>query len=127
MQILNTLKRLFTWWGGQTINTQLWTWRHGRRVGEDAQGNIFYTDAAGKRRWVIFKEDAEASKISADWHGWLHHTWDEPPTTRPLVTRPWEKPHLANMTGTAAAYGPAGSILRAAPADRTDYEAWTPE
>ena len=36
------LLSLLTWWNGQTLNTQLWTWRKGVKVGEDSQGNIFY-------------------------------------------------------------------------------------
>ena len=32
-----------------------------------------------------------------------------------------------NLTGTAMAYAPAGSIRRGAPAERRDYEAWSPE
>ncbi len=127
MGLLNILKRSLTWWGGQTLNTQLWTWRHGVKVGEDAMGNVFYRDVADKRRWVIYKDDAEASKVGPEWHGWLHHTWDEPPTLKPLAHKPWEKPHLENMTGTAMAYVPPGSIRRADPVARTDYEAWTPE
>jgi NADH:ubiquinone oxidoreductase subunit len=44
-----------------------------------------------------------------------------------LVHKEWEKPHQENLTGTAAAYAPAGSIRRAQPADRSDYDAWVPE
>ena len=127
MGILNTLLRAVTWWNGQTLNTQFFTWRKGKKVGEDDAGNIFYQTADGKRRWVIFNGKAEASKVSPDWHGWLHHTWDEPPTDAPLVHKSWEKPHSENLTGTDMAYAPAGSIRRAAPADRRDYEAWQPE
>ena len=127
MGFLNTVKRLFTWWDGQTIGTQLFTWRHGVRVGADSQGNIFYRNADDSRRWVIFADDAEASKVNADWHGWLHKTFREPPTDRPLPHKAWEQPHLPNLTGSAAAYAPAGSIRRADPAKRSDYEAWTPE
>ena len=127
MGVLNFIKRLFTWWDGQTIGTQLWTWRKGERVGEDAQGNIFYRNADDSRRWVIFKGEAEASKVSPEWHGWLHRTWDEPPTELALPHKAWEKPHQENLTGTVAAYAPAGSIRRGAPAERSDYEAWTPE
>jgi hypothetical protein len=29
------LLRVFTWWNGQTLNTQLWTWLYGEVVGED--------------------------------------------------------------------------------------------
>lgn len=121
------LKRLLTWWNSQTIGTQIFTWRKGIRVGEDAQGNVFYQTAGGKRRWVIFNGEMEASRVSPDWHGWLHFTWDQPPTEAPLARKPWERPHEENLTGTAAAYAPPGSIRRAEPAPRRDYEAWSPE
>ncbi len=127
MGILNTLLRAVTWWNGQTLNTQLYTWRKGVKVGEDDQGNTFYVSRDGKKRWVIFNGEAEASRVSPDWHGWLHYTYDEPPTDKPLPHKSWEKPHSENLTGTALAYAPAGSIRREAPAERSDYEAWSPE
>ncbi len=127
MGILSSVLRAVTWWNGQTLNTQLWTWRKGVKVGEDAQGNRFYETRDGKRRWVIFNGDVEASRIDPDWHGWLHRTWDEPPSKTPLKHKAWEKPHVPNLTGTGAAYAPPGSIRRAEPAARSDYEAWTPE
>lgn len=126
---MNFILRLLTWWNGQTIGTQLFTWRRGQRVGADAQGNVFYQTRDAKRRWVIYNGESQASRVSPDWHGWLHFTWDQPPTTQPLAHKPWEVPHHENLTGTAAAYAPAGSIRRAgaaAPA-RSDYEAWRPE
>ena len=118
---------LFTWWHGQTLGTRLFTWRKGVKVGEDEQGNIFYEMRNGKRRWVIFDGEPEASRISPDWHGWLHFTWDEPPTKAPLVHKAWEKPHQENLTGTNLAYAPAGSIRRPLSQERSDYDAWTPE
>jgi NADH:ubiquinone oxidoreductase subunit len=127
MGLGNFLLRAVTWWNGQTINTQLFTARHGVKVGEDAQGNVFYRSKDGRRRWVIYNGEMEASRIGPDWHGWLHHTWDTPPTEAPLPRKPWEKPHLENLTGTEAAYAPPGSIRRGAPEPRRDYEAWTPE
>jgi len=127
MGILNTLVRALTWWNGQTLNTQLWTARNGVRVGEDDQGNVYYRTKDDARRWVIFNGEAEASRVSPDWHGWLHRTWDEPPTDKPLVHKPWEKPHQENLTGTALAYAPSGSLRRAHPEARADYEAWSPE
>jgi NADH:ubiquinone oxidoreductase subunit len=127
MGILNTLLRAVTWWDGQTLNTQLYTARKGVKVGEDDQGNVFYETKDGKRRWVIYNGEVEASRISPDWHGWLHHTFKEPPTNRPLAHKDWEKPHMENLTGTAMAYAPQGSIRRAEPSERRDYEAWVPE
>ena len=127
MGILNTLLRAVTWWNGQTLNTQFFTWRKGVKVGEDDAGNAFYKTTDGKRRWVIFNGEAEASRVSPDWHGWLHHTWDEPPTDAPIAHKDWEKPHQPNLTGTAMAYAPQGSLRQGQPKQRQDYEAWSPE
>ncbi len=122
---MSLLKQALSWWNGQTIGTRLWTWRRGTEVGRDDLGNIYYQD--GARRWVIYLGESDASKVAPEWHGWLHHIWAEPPTVRPVPNKPWEKPHRPNMTGTPAAYAPAGSLRRATPEARTDYEAWSPE
>jgi NADH:ubiquinone oxidoreductase subunit len=37
---MSLLAQLFTWWNGETIATRFHTWRKGKRVGEDQQGNI---------------------------------------------------------------------------------------
>lgn len=124
---MNFILRMLTWWNSETIGTQLFTWRNGVKVGEDDEGNVFYQTSDGKRRWVIFNGKTEASKIGPDWHGWLHHTWDEPPTKAPLRHRSWEKPHLANLTGTPLAYAPPGSLRQPRPESLRDYEAWSPE
>ena len=64
-----------------------------------------------------------------DWHGWLHHTFEEPPTKAPLKRQAWEKDHLPNMTGTINAWRPKGSISRGGERQKAtgDYEAWRPE
>ena len=124
---MGLMAQIFTWWNGQILGTRFFTWRKGALVGEDADGNLFYASADGAKRWVIFNGEAEASRISPDWHGWLHHTFKEPPTSAPLPRKDWEKPHLPNLTGTEAAYRPAGSIARKEPADRRDYDAWVPD
>ena len=124
---MSFLKRLVTWWNGQTLATQVYTSRNGVKVGDDDQGNIYYETRDGKRRWVIFNGEAEASRVPPEWHGWLHHSWDEPPTKAPLKKKAWEKPHQENLTGTPSAYAPAGSIRKAQPVIRADYEAWQPE
>jgi NADH:ubiquinone oxidoreductase subunit len=124
---MSFLLRTLTWWNSQTLNTQFWTWRNGNKVGEDAEGNVFFQSKDGKRRWVIYKGEAEASRVSPEWHGWLHHTWNEPPTKAPLPHKTWEKPHQANLTGSDGAYHPAGSLYRADTEKRRDYDAWQPE
>lgn len=124
---MGLLKELFTWWDGQTLGTRLFTARNGQKVGEDEQGNVFYQTRDGARRWVIYNGEIEASRVSPEWHGWLHHTFEAPPTEQPLPRQPWQKPHKPNLTGSPAAYHPPGSILSSAPARRKDYDAWTPE
>jgi NADH:ubiquinone oxidoreductase subunit len=71
------------------------------------RAKVFYQTRDGKRRWVIYNGEMEASRVSPDWHGWLHFTWDEPPTKAPLKHKPWEKPHQENLTGTEACLCPA--------------------
>ena len=126
---MNFILRLLTWYHGSTIGTQIFTARFGEKVGEDADGNVYYQKDGGKRRWVIYKGDVEATRVSPEWHGWLHHTWDETPSEAPLIRKVWEKPHLPNLTGSALAYHPPGSILspETRPLARGDYEAWSPE
>jgi NADH:ubiquinone oxidoreductase subunit len=119
---------LFGWWHNATWGTSLFTWRKGEQVGTDEQGNRYYHERGGKRRWVIYNGDIDASRVPPEWHGWIHHTVNAPPTEKPLVTKAWEKPHQPNLTGTALAYAPAGSLN--ASGKRThavvDYEAWKP-
>lgn len=128
--------QFFTWWNSKTIGTSFTLWRRcARLVGEDEQGNRYFEEkeptleGAARRRFVVYHGVAEGSRVPADWHGWMHHTFDEPPTVAPLTRRAWENDHLPNMTGTPLAYHPPGSLsLDGGPADvADDYEAWTPD
>jgi NADH:ubiquinone oxidoreductase subunit len=123
------LLQFFTWWNGQTLGTRFWTWRHGNFVGEDEVGNRYYSERNGTRRWVIYNGTAEASAIPPGWHGWMHHRVDTPPPSESYKAREWQKPHQANLTGTAYAYRPKGSILGAPQRPLTDgeYDAWKPK
>lgn len=134
--MLNLLKSIFTWWNGATFGARFHINRRGVFVGADELGNRYFeardnSDSYDKRkrRWVIFNGYAEASKVSPDWHGWLHYTFDEPPTLEPLLRRSWEKDHEPNLTGTIHAYKPAGSLGRGGERQRAtgDYQAWTPD
>jgi len=118
---------LITWYHSETLGTRLMTRFRGIKVGEDDAGNRYYRNRDDSRRWVLYADEPEASKVPAEWHGWLHHTFNENPAEQPLAHKAWEKPHHDNLTGTALAYVPAGSIRREAPAERRDYEAWQPE
>jgi NADH:ubiquinone oxidoreductase subunit len=130
------LLRLFTWWNGQTIGTQWWTWLYGEYVGDDEFGNRYFRTRGGKidptlgfeRRWVIYRGIVEASKVPPGWHGWLHHIVDVLPTEDPVKPYPWEKPHLPNLTGSPATHRPSGSTLAQGrrPKATGDYQAWSP-
>ena len=132
---MQVLKQFFTWWNGQTLNTRFYTWRKGNYVGQDEMGNRYYKaksavpDSIPERRWVIYKGYSEASQVGPGWHGWLHHRTDVAPPQENYVPRDWQKPHEENLTGTAGAYHPPGSIavggkpVKAA----ADYQAWKPQ
>ncbi|WP_138379963.1 NADH:ubiquinone oxidoreductase subunit NDUFA12 [Luteithermobacter gelatinilyticus] len=126
--MISLFKRIFTWWNDSTIGTMLFTKRKGVKVGEDNQGNIYYREKDGDKRWVIYKGEVEASRIPPEWHAWLHYTIDETPVENPPRVKPWEKEHEPNPTGTVKAYFPKGSLYREGrrPTSNGDYEAWTP-
>jgi NADH:ubiquinone oxidoreductase subunit len=133
---LGSLFKWATWWNGSTIGARFTVGRRGVFIGEDEFGSRYYEakDASDsydgrKRRWVLYKGYAEASKVPPDWHGWLRYTFDEPPTVSPLPRQRWEKDHLPNLSGTIHAYKPKGSLARGGERERAtgDYEAWTPE
>ena len=123
------VKMLFSWWNSATLGTLLTTWTQGSAVGTDEFGNRYYQNKDGVRRWVIYNGTVEASRVPPDWHGWLHHTFAEPPTKAPLRTQSWETPHLPNLTGTDQAFRPEGSLQKSGrrPAATGDYQAWKPE
>lgn len=126
---------IFSWWGGNTWGTRFFTWRKGKLVGEDEFGNRYYVQRTGvgplgvPARWVTYKNLSEASLVPPDWHGWLHYTVDELPTSGKYRPHPWQKVHRPNMTGTSAAYRPQGSIVgqNARAQTTSDYKPWSPE
>ena len=127
--LMGLLRMIFIWWRGATPGTLLTTWWSGKFVGDDRFGNRYYQNASGARRWVIYNGTVEASRVPPDWHGWLHHTFADPPTIAPIKARAWEKEHQPNLSGTPDAYRPQGSLARTGhrPAATGDYEAWKPE
>ena len=132
---MSILSEIFSWWGGNTWGTRVTIWRQGRLVGQDELGNRYFIQRKGvgplgvPRRWVVYKTQAEASQVSPDWHGWLHHTVDTLPTEENYTSRPWQQPHRMNMTGTAEAWRPQGSILAGGERSKAtgDYKPWRPQ
>ena len=113
------------------LGTLLFTWTKGKLVGQDPEGNRYYTErspAKGRRekRWVVFKGEVEASRIAPEWHAWLHYTADAPLTG--AVRQTWQKAYTPNLTGTTEAYLPPGHDRRGGqrPKAAGDYQAWTP-
>ena len=114
-----------------SIGTWLHTRLHGRSIGSDADGNVYYEERrppSGRRarRWVLYAGVPEASAVPPEWHAWLHYTTDTPLPA--AARRPWQQPHRANATGTAESYRPPGHDYAGGQrAGATgDYEAWTP-
>ena len=104
-----------------------------QQVGIDRFGNRYYEErrarrGKSRRRYVRYKGIAEASKVPADWHGWLHHTESLPPPEGGYEKHEWQQEHQPNVTGTTNAYRPQGHILKGGkrkPATG-DYKPWTP-
>lgn len=131
---MSILGKIFTWWDGATIGTLLWSSANGTHVGTDGQGNKYYRSKkvrAGERerRWVIYEGLNDASRVPAEWHGWLHHSYDALPESHLPAPKIWEAEFTPNATGTPAAYRPMGALERGGKRARAggDYEAWTPE
>lgn len=113
------------------FGTSLYTLFFGKLIGNDSFGNKYY-ERKGKRyghdqRWVTYRGAVDPSKVPAEWHGWLHHVDDCPPTDA-YKKYSWQKPHQQNLTGTGGAYYPPGSILSGGKRDKAtgDYQAWRP-
>ena len=91
---------LFAWWTGNTIGTRLYTWRKGERVGEDGLGNVYYRERDGKRRWVIYRDLAEAVADSAGM-AWLAASYRRRAADRAkAMSRGLGSGHRPNLTGT---------------------------
>ena len=112
------------------IGTRLFTWLTATRSAA-TRGNRYFVERRPRRglrarRWVLYAGAPEASGVPPEWHAWLHYTTDAPLAERPR--RPWQKPHVPNLTGTAEATSrPATTTSGGQRALATgDYEAWTP-
>ena len=117
------IKQIFTWWNNQTFGTFLYTVFFGRFVGKDITGNKYYENKKGKR-WVIYKGEINASKITSDWFSWIHHTSNIIPDEKKQKKYSWQKPHLDNKTGTSNAYRP--NKIKKKKEEFKKYESWKP-
>lgn len=114
--------------------TKVITWLSGEKVGSDSFGNTYYQHKKNekqgmrRRRWVIYKEDDDASRVPSEYHAWLHYTINDFPDG-PSAPLSWMKEHQPNRTGTPLAYRPPGHVLEGGKREKAtgDYQAWVPE
>ena len=103
--MLTLFKKIFIWWNQDTLGTKLKTIFSGKLVGIDSSGNKYYESKKGKR-WVIYNDEIDASKIPNEWYSWIHFTNNKIENNHDLEKYDWQKPHKSNQTGTENAYHP---------------------
>ena len=72
---------------------------------QDNFGNKYYQSKNGKR-WIIYKDEVDASKIPNEWYSWIHFTKNKIENLHELRKFNWQKPHQPNLTGTKKGYHP---------------------
>ena len=118
----NFLKLIFTWWNKQTLGTFIYTLFTGKFVGKDQFGNKYYSNSKEKR-WVIYKNEIESSKIPPEWHSWIHSKT----VNKPILNKKkyfWQKEYEENLTGTENAHKPEGSLSSKVTKSMKKYETW---
>ena len=79
--------------------------RAGDLVGTDQFGNKYYEDNSyqiPRNRYVIYPDrvwlNYDASQVPPEWHRWLHHICDNPPSIEPLSKPKWQLEHRENLS-----------------------------
>ena len=103
--MLTFFKQIFISWNQETLGTKLKTILFGKLVGKDSFENRYYESKSGKR-WIIYKDEIDASKIPNEWYSWIHFTNNKIENDHELKKYDWQKPHQSNQTGTENAYHP---------------------
>ena len=103
--MLTLFKKIFIWWNQDTFGTRLKTIFFGKLVGNDDLGNKYYESKNGKR-WVIYANTVDASKIPVEWYSWIHFMPNKVEKDHNLKKYDWQKPHQSNQTGTENAHHP---------------------
>ena len=119
---MNFLKQIFTWWHKQTVGTFIYTIFFGKFFGKDQFGNKYYSSSKGKR-WVIYKNVIDATKIPPVWHSWIHFLTRNT-SSDDTKKFSWQKQHQENLTGTNKAYKPEGSLSSDLKKNIKKYETW---
>jgi len=94
----------------------------GKFIGKDEFGNKYYINNRGKR-WVIYKNNIESTKIPPEWHSWIHFLVKNPPPEN-MKKFAWQKTHEENLTGTKKAHKPDGLLSSESNKNNKKYENW---
>ena len=117
--MLTLFRKIFTWWNQDTFGTRLKTIFFGKLVGTDELGNKYYESKNGKR-WIIYSNTIDASKIPVEWYSWMHFTPNKIEKDHNPQKYQWQKSHQANLTGTDKAYFP----YKNKNANKKKYKTW---
>ena len=120
--MISLVKQIFTWWHRQTIGTFIYTLFSGKLVGVDEFGSKYYSNSKGKR-WVIYKNRVESSKIPPEWHLWIHFLTNNIPSNNSIKFK-WQKKYEENLTGTTKAHKPEGPLTFSSKKNMKKYETW---
>ena len=88
----------------------------------DEFGNKYYSNSK-KKRWVIYKDTVESTKIPSEWYLWIHFLEKDKPFDNEKKYS-WQKKHKENLTGTKEAYKPEGSLMGKTKKSIKKYETW---
>jgi len=121
--VRDLIKQIFIWWHKQTVGTFIYTLLKGKLVGKDQFGNKYYSNSKDKKRWVIYKNIVESSKIPPEWHLWIHYLSKNKPSENTNKFK-WQKKYEENLTGTSKAYKPDGSLHSDSKKSTKKYETW---
>ena len=89
-------------------------------IGSDHYGNKYY-ESKKRKRWVIYANEIDASKIPVEWYSWIHFMPNKIENIHKLEKHQWQKPHQPNLTGTESAYYPNKNNKDAT---RKKYKSW---
>ena len=122
--MISKISKLFIWWDGQTIGTQIYTKFFGNFVGSDEYGNNYFKSSDGTKRWINYKGICDASSISPSWYSWLHKTTNKVPSLEKdnLSKRNIEDNYT--ITEKSKKYHPNNSKNHLI---FNDYESWKPK
>ena len=120
--MVDFFKQIFIWWHRQTVGTFIYTLLTGKLVGKDEFGNKYYSNSKGKR-WVIYQNKVESSKIPPEWHLWIHYLKKNKPDPD-KKNFSWQKQYEHNLTGTKKAHKPEGSLSSNSKKITKKYETW---